>query len=173
MMNFEDIPDINAAIDPDTRAYNPLHPAARAYCEKVSLPMFGEAFAAGKEAAYIEALRMIAEHQIAPPPWLAAAMLRKIKHAERTKPTNDKIFTALVELQRLKAKQAKKRKPTSTAYICQKHMLKIDGEPISNSTLKRWVDEFKSRIGEDCSNDFLKGLAEAWAIAEARRDKLP
>lgn len=176
-MNLEDMPDWQEAVDPVTQAYNPLHPAARAYCEKVCLPQFAEAFAAGKESAYIEALRLIAEYQVAPPPWLAKAMLNKIRHAEpRTnEPADDKIFAALAELARIKAERAKRKLPTSIDRICQEKLLKVDGEPISKATLNRWMNLFRSRLGADdeplLSTKNLMVMAEAWASEKARANE--
>lgn len=82
-MNLEDIPDINAAFDPETQEYLPLSHAAQWWCENLFLPTLEEEYAAAKPnrraSKLNEALQLIALHQVAPSPWLASMMLKKFK----------------------------------------------------------------------------------------------
>lgn len=107
MMNLEDIPDINAAFDPETWEYLPLSRAARWWCENLSLPILEEEYAANSRVGFMnEALRLIALHQVAPPPWLAAAMLKRIKGEPHSKKV-EKAREVWLNVKRLKAEGKK------------------------------------------------------------------
>jgi len=56
---------------------DPLCPQARWWREHFRLPLLAEDFNGGDKHAFWKALTLIAEHQIPPPAWLAAAMLKE------------------------------------------------------------------------------------------------
>lgn len=62
---------------------DPLCAAARSFCQNVYLPILEEDHAAGSRTALDDALVLIALHQIAPPPWLASAMLKEFRKKPR------------------------------------------------------------------------------------------
>lgn len=68
---------------------DPLCSAARWWCENFRLPILAEDYLAGDQRAFWEALRLIAEHQVAPPAWLAKVMLREF--AAKTAPRKNGI----------------------------------------------------------------------------------
>lgn len=64
---------------------DPLCPQARWWCEHFRLPLLAEDFNGGDKHAFWKALTLIAEHQLPPPVWLAAAMLTEFSEKAATK----------------------------------------------------------------------------------------
>jgi len=84
---------------------DPLCSAARSFCENVWLPMLEEDHAAGSRTALDDALVLIAMHQVAPPPWLASAMLKEFRKKPRENAvTAEKVQAIWLFVQKEKAK---------------------------------------------------------------------
>lgn len=84
---------------------DPLCRAARSFCENVWLPMLEEDHAAGSRTALGDALVLIATHQVAPPPWLASAMLKEFRKKPRENAvTAEKVRAIWLFVQKEKAK---------------------------------------------------------------------
>lgn len=64
---------------------DPLCPQARWWCEHFRLPLFAEDLNGGDKHAFWKALTLIAEHQLQPPAWLAAAMLKEFSERATAK----------------------------------------------------------------------------------------
>ena len=84
---LEDLRKVDPSIPPmpEGDTSDPLSPASRWWCEHFRLPLLAEDFNGGDKHAFWNALTLIAEHQIPPPAWLAAAMLKEFSEKAATK----------------------------------------------------------------------------------------
>lgn len=84
---LEDLRKVDPSIPPmpEGDTSDPLSPASRWWCEHFHLPLLGEDFNGGDKHAFWTALTLIAEHQLPPPAWLAAAMLKEFSEKAATK----------------------------------------------------------------------------------------
>lgn len=84
---LEDLRKVDPSIPPmpEGDTSDPLSPASRWWCEHFRLPLLDEDFNGGDKHAFWKALTLIAEHQIPPPAWLAAAMLKEFSEKATTK----------------------------------------------------------------------------------------
>jgi hypothetical protein len=79
-VNFLPVPGSDSQLMVD-----PLCPRARWWCEHFRLSLLAEDFNGGDKHAFWKALTLIAEHQLPPPAWLAAAMLKEFSEKATTK----------------------------------------------------------------------------------------
>lgn len=91
---------------------DPLCGWARWGCWWIDLPILEEEYAAAKPNSRAgvlnEALQLIALHQVAPPPWLAAAMLEKFKVKPRANTATDveKAHKVKMDVEKIRAKRS-------------------------------------------------------------------
>ena len=84
---IEDLRKVDPSIPPmpEGDTSDPLSPLSRWWCEHFRLPLLAEDFNGGDKHAFWAALTLIAEHQLPPPAWLAAAMLKEFCEKAATK----------------------------------------------------------------------------------------
>lgn len=84
---LDDLRNVDPSIPPmpEGDTSDPLSPASRWWCEYFRLPLLAEDFNGGDKHAFWKALTLIAEHQLPPPAWLAAAMLKEFSEKAATK----------------------------------------------------------------------------------------
>lgn len=112
---------------------DPLCSAARWWCENLLLPLVEEEVAAGKRGAVHEALCLIAVHQVAPPPWLATAILKELKPKPRANAiTVEKARAAVFAVQ-----EAKKDDPKASLEDIAPQL------GLSESTLDRLIKLYR------------------------------
>jgi hypothetical protein len=122
---------------------DPLCGWARWGCWYIDLPLLEEEVAAGKQGALNEAIRLIAQHQVAPPPWLAAAMLEKfkVKPPRKNALSVEKAHEVTLMLERKKAELARANRNASIKIIGQLHALGPGMNRTKlNKYLKLWRD---------------------------------
>lgn len=166
---------------------DPLCPRARWWCEHFRLSLLAEDFNGGDKHAFWKALTLIAEHQLPPPAWLAAAMLKEFSEKATTKSedgrgeriTPERAETAHQEFEAIKVE----RLQGLADGMAEVERLQEKGLHRKAETLKQQTqDRFKPtkpEIAEDMgiSLAHLKRLLEAAkrraAQREALTDRLP
>lgn len=96
----------------ESNIVDPLCGWARWGCWWIDLPILEEEYAAAarnsRAGVLNKALRLIALHQVAPPPWLAAAMLEKFKGEPRANTAADveKARKVKMDVEKIRAKRS-------------------------------------------------------------------